>query len=170
VIRTVSGRFWRSVFEADVARLLDGALSVEGRYHHDGQKALYMSPSPEYSRIAIDTYLRDGDPPRVIVPLDVGPAALADLRDPDVQRALGLDGTESGTLWQPERAAGRPATSWIASDAARNKDADGIIYAARSDPDRWHIVLFRWNAPAAPAVIADGPPLPFTLPSDPAAH
>ncbi len=167
MIRTVSGRFYRSVFEADAGRVLDGAFSVEGRYHHDGQKALYMSPSPEYSRIAIDTYLRDGDPRRVIVPLAVGPAALANLRDPDVQRALGLDGTESATLWQPERAAGHPATSWIASDAARNSGADGIIYAARTDPDRWHIVLFRWNTPGAPDVTADGPPLPFTLASDP---
>ena len=157
----VAGRFWRSVFAADVAQVLDGARSPEGRYHHDGQAALYMSPSPEYSRIAIDAYLRPDDAARVIVPFDVTGATLADLRAPDVQRALGLDGTESGILWQPERKAGRSATSWIASDAARNAGADGIIYAARSDATRWHIVLFRWNATTGPLIRQSGSPIPF---------
>jgi RES domain-containing protein len=157
----VAGQFWRSVFAADVAIVLNGARSPEGRYHHNAQPALYLSPSPEYSRIAIDAYLRPGDAPRVIVPFDLTGANLADLRAPDVQRVLGLNGAESGTLWQPERKAGRPATSWIASDAARDAGADGIIYAARSDAMRWHIVLFRWNAPSGPQVRQSGPPIPF---------
>jgi RES domain-containing protein len=157
----VAGRFWRSVFATHVDRVLNGAWSTEGRYHHDAQPALYLSPTPEYSRIAIDAYLRPDDAPRVIVPFDVTDALLADLRAPDVQRALGLNGTESGTLWQPERAMGQPATSWIASDAARNAGADGIIYAARSDATRWHIVLFRWNAPTGPQVTQSGSPIPF---------
>jgi RES domain-containing protein len=157
----VAGRFWRTVFAADLDRVLQGARSPEGRFHHDGQPTLYLSPSPAFSRIAVDTYLRDGDPPRIIVPIDVSDAHLADLRDPKVQQHLGLIGTEASTLWQPERAAGRPATSWIASDAARNADADGIIYAARSDPQRWHIVLFRWNAATGPQVRQCGLPIPF---------
>ncbi len=157
----VAGRFWRTVLASDVVRVLDGAVSPEGRYHHKGQEALYMSPLPEYSRFAVDACLRPDDPPRVIVPLDVTGANLADLRAPDVQRALGLNGTESGTLWQPERAMGQPATSWIASDAARNAGADGIIYAARSDATRWHIVLFRWNASTGPQVTQSGSPIPF---------
>jgi RES domain-containing protein len=161
VIAPVSGQFWRSVFETDVARLLDGARSPDGRYHHDGQKALYVSPSPEYSRIAINAYLRDDDPPRVIVPLALKEARLADLRDARTQRLLGLKGTEANVLWQPERAAGLPATSWIASDAARTAGADGIIYAARSDPQRWHVVLFRWNVPSGPHIRQSGSPLPF---------
>lgn len=157
----VSGRFWRSVFAVDADRVLEGARSPEGRFHHDGQVVLYLSPSPEFSRIGINAYLRPGDAPRVIVPLEVRGADLVDLRDPAVQGALGLNGTEAGTLWQPERAAGRPATSWIASDAARASGADGIIYAARSDPARWHIVLFRWNVPDGPQVEQSDPPIPF---------
>jgi RES domain-containing protein len=157
----VAGRFWRSVFAADLDRVLQGARSPEGRYHHDAQPALYLSPSPDYSRIAIDAYLRTDDPPRVIVPLDVTGANLADLRAPHVQCALGLNGTESGTLWQPECAIGQPATSWIASDAARHAGADGIIYAARSDATRWHIVLFRWNIATGPQVSQSGSPIPF---------
>jgi RES domain-containing protein len=157
----VAGTFWRTVFAADLDRVLQGARSPEGRFHHDGQPALYLSPSPEFSRIAVDVYLRGGDPPRVIVPFEVSDAHLADLRGPEVQRHLGLDGTEASTLWQPERTAGRPATSWIASDAARSADADGIIYAARTDPQRWHIVLFSWNAATGPQVRQSGLPIPF---------
>jgi hypothetical protein len=159
----VPGLFWRSVFATDVKRVLNGVKSPEGRYHHDGQVALYMSPSPEYSRIALNAYLRDGDAPRLIVPLAVQNANLADLRQPDTQRALGLNGTEASVPWLPERAAGRPATSWIASDAARTAGYDGIIYAARSDATRWHIVLFRWNETTGPQVRQSGPPIPFEL-------
>jgi hypothetical protein len=158
---TVSGVFWRSIFATDLERVLNGVKSPEGRYHHDGQSALYMSPAPEHSRTAINAYLRDGDAPRLIVPLAVTNANLADLRHPDTQRRLGLIGTETSVPWQPERAAGRPATSWIASDAARNASYDGIIYAARSDAARWHIALFRWNETTGPQVRQSGPPIPF---------
>lgn len=161
MITTVAGRYWRSIFQKDVAYVLDGSRSAEGRYHHDGQPALYISPTIEYSRIAIDVYVRDDDPPRVIVPLKLTDARLADLRDRDTQRALGLNGSESSVLWQPQRAAGLPATSWLASDAARGAGADGIIYAARSDALRWHVVLFRWNAGAGAKVQEDGPAQPF---------
>ncbi len=161
MMAALSGQFWRSVFAADVWRVLDGARSEEGRCHHDGQSALYISPSPEFSRIAMDIYLRPDDPPRVIVPLELRDAELADVRDPAVQRALGLNGTEAGTSWQPQRAAGLPATSWIASDAARGAGADGMIYAARTDPARWHVVLFRWNGPSGPTITQSGSPIPF---------
>jgi RES domain-containing protein len=161
VTAAVSGRFWRSVFATDAGRVLDGARSPEGRYHHDGQAALYISPSPEFSRIAINSYVQSDDPPRVIIPLELTRAELADMRDPAVQHALGLDGTEAGRLWQPERAAGLPATSWIASDAVRRAGADGMIYAARSDPARWHVVLFRWNLPSGPMIAQSGSPIPF---------
>jgi RES domain-containing protein len=161
MMATTSGRFWRSVFAADTGHVLAGTRSPEGRYHHDGQPALYISPSPAFSRIAIDAYLKADDPPRVIVPLDLTGAELLDVRDTTVQHALGLNGTEAGTLWQPQRAAGLPATSWIASDAARRAGADGMIYAARSDPTRWHVVLFRWNIPAGPIIRQSGSPIPF---------
>lgn len=157
----LSGRFWRSIFAAEAGQVLRGARSIEGRYHHGGQPALYISPTPEHSRIAIEAYLRPGDPPRVIVPLDLANASLVDVRDAAVQRALGLTGAEAGTPWQPERSAELPATSWIASDAARACGADGMIYAARSDATRWHIVLFRWNVPGGATVLQNDPPIPF---------
>lgn len=157
----LSGRFWRTVFAADLDALLHGARSAEGRYHHDGQWALYLSPTPEASRFAVDAYLRPGDPPRVIAPLHLSAARIVDMRAPEVHRSLALTGAEAGTPWQPERAAGRPATSWIASDAARRTGADGMIYAARTNPLRWHVVLFRWNEAGAAQISPDGPPIPF---------
>lgn len=158
---SITGRFWRTIFAADLDRILEGVISPEGRYHHDRQKALYVSPTPDFSRDAVDIYLRDGDPPRIVVPLAIEGAKFLDVRQSDVQHALGLDGTEANTLWQPERKVGRPATSWIASDAVRNAGADGMIYAARSEPTRWHIVLFRWNGSDGPRITTDGPPIPF---------
>jgi RES domain-containing protein len=161
VCTVTNGQFWRVVFASQVAEVLRGAHSPEGRYHHDGQRALYISQSPDYARIAVDAYLKPDDPPRLIVPLALSDALLLDVRDPLVQRQLGLKGPEANTLWQPERAKGLPATSWIASDAVRNAGADGMIYGARSDPTRWHIVLFRWNAADGAQIRQSGPPIPF---------
>lgn len=157
----VAGRFWRAIKLPDAHRVLSGAASPEGRFHHDGMPALYLSPLADWARIAVRSYLRDNDPPRIVVPVALSPVTLADLRDPDTLAALGLAGHEASVPWQPERAEGRPATSWLAADAARRAGAAGIVYASRSEPLRWHVVLFRWNAPGAPSVTADGPPEPY---------
>jgi hypothetical protein len=62
--------------------------------------------------------------------------------------------------WQPQRATGRAATTWAASDAVRAAGADGLIYSARSMPTRWHVVLFRW-ADGRVAVSAGVPAKPL---------
>ena len=59
----------------------------------------------------------------------------------------------------PERAAGLPATTWTASDAVRAAGACGMIYTARSAPDRWHLVLFRWNLTNGARLAPDGDPI-----------
>lgn len=156
----VSGRFYRIIFASDRDAPLRGALSPEGRFHHDGQPALYMSPSPQAAAFAIARYLRPNDPPRLLQPLHLEAAQLLDLRNPAVIRHLGLNGNEASVPWQPERQQGLPATPWRASDAARAAGADGILYAARSEPSRWHIVLFRWNG-TGPRLAPDGPATPF---------
>lgn len=104
-------------------------------------------------------YLRPDDPPRLAFPLHIR-ARIADLRDLATCAALGLQGVETAIPWLPERTAGLPATTWRASDSVRKAGADGMIYTARSAPDRWHLVLFRWNSPGAAVVRADGPPQP----------
>ena len=161
------GTFYRIVFTHDAPRLLDGVHSPEGRFHHSGQPALYMSPSPEAAAFAVATYLQPSDPPRVTARLRLTGARVVDLRDNDTLAALGLT-NEPSVEWQPERAQGLPATSWRASDAARATGADGMIYTSRKVPSRWHLVLFRWNQPGGALVeLATAPvnwtPLPISL-------
>ncbi|MDX5359531.1 MAG: RES domain-containing protein, partial [Rhodobacterales bacterium] len=103
--------------------------------------------------------LRPGDL-RQAVPLRLTGARIADLRDPATLAALDLQGHETAVPWLPERAAGQPATTWRASDAVRAAGACGMIYTARSAPDRWHLVLFRWNAASGAQLAPDGPALP----------
>ena len=156
---------WRILRASALPRLMDGAQHPEGRFHHDGQPAFYCSPSPTAAGHAVAPYLRADDGPRLLVPLRLTVAGLADLRDPVTLARLGLSGGESAVPWLPERAAGRPATTWAASDAARAGGAPGMIYTARSAPDRWHLVLFRWNAGPGSALLSPaGPPLPFAPP------
>ncbi|MCB2134843.1 MAG: RES family NAD+ phosphorylase [Rhodobacteraceae bacterium] len=151
---TISGLFYRIVFTEFAASVLEGVRNPEGRYHHDGEPAIYLSPTPEWAAMAIDTYLRPGDAPRVIVPLRVADARICDLRDATTCAELDIDPEWPSVPWQPERAAGKPATSWRASDAVRRQGADGMIYRARSYPDRWHLVLFRWNTEATIARVS----------------
>ncbi len=156
-MKTVSGTFYRIAFAQYADRVLDGVIYPEGRFHHDGQPALYASPSPETAAIAIDIYLKDNDAPRVMIPLAIENAKMADLRDPDTCATLGIDPVWPSVPWADQRTAGKPATSWKASDIVRDSGADGMIYASRRAPERWHIVLFRWNQPNAAMIGLGGP-------------
>ncbi|MEO8243039.1 MAG: RES family NAD+ phosphorylase [bacterium] len=160
MIRAISGTFYHIHYTRDLPRLLHGAHSPEGRFHHDGEAAFYMSPSPQTAAIAVASYVRPDDPLRVTVTLLVA-ARVVDLREPETLAALGLQGHEASVLWRPERAAGIRATSWLASDAGRLAGADGMVYTSRSAPDRWHLVLFCWNRPGRATVTQVGPPVPF---------
>lgn len=153
----LSGRFYRFVLAADIGRVLGGVLTPEARFHHSVPSALYLSPSPEAAGFAAAAFVGPDDPLRLLVPVRVEGARIVDLRDAAHRTSLGLAGREPSVPWQPERSAGRPATSWRASDAARAAGADGMIYVARSEPSRWHPVLFRWNEATGARVSIDGP-------------
>ncbi|WP_323038413.1 RES family NAD+ phosphorylase [Gemmobacter sp.] len=156
-VTDLSGRFWRILPAA--ADPLSPVRSAEGRFHHSGQAALYCSPTAEAAGHAVAAYRRPGDAPRLAYPLFLCAARIADLRQPATVRALGLTGQETAVPWLPERAAGLPATSWTASDTARAAGACGMIYTARSAPDRWHLVLFRWNLANGARLAPDGAPI-----------
>ena len=160
-MKSLSGQFYRVIFARDLPNVLQGIRHPEGRFHHDGQPAIYMSPSPETAAIAVATYIRPGDPARITVPLGLDGANMLDFRRPDVEKSLGLTGGETSVTWQDQRAVGLPATSWLASDAARDAGADGMIYPSRKEPSRWHIVLFRWNRKNAPELSQSALPLVF---------
>ena len=152
----VSGTFWRIVWRDRLHAVLDGVLSPEGRLHHSGHEALYISPAPQWAAMAVDAYIRPDDPPRMLVELQVTGARVADLRDPEVCQMLGISVETAGVPWQPELAEGKRPTSWNACDAVRRTEAHGLIYPARSYPERWHMVLHRWNEPGAASVTDSG--------------
>lgn len=157
----LSGKFWRVRFVADDATLIAPAATPEGRFHHSGQTALYLSGSAEGAVIATMTYVGPGDAERAVYPLAVAGARVIDLRDPIAVARHGLDVTHRAARWQEDRAAGRPARTWAISDAARATGADGILYASRKRPDLAHLALFRWNEPGAARVTRAGDPRPF---------
>ncbi len=156
-----SGRLWRILFADRQTEALGAARHPEGRFHHDGQRALYASPTTEAAAVAIDSYYRPDDPPRVIVPLWLEGARLLNFRASATSTDLGLSGDEPTVNWRVDRAAGQPARSWLASDAARAAGADGIIYYSRKAAPLWHVALLRWNDGKV-SLRNDGPAQPFT--------
>lgn len=147
--KNVRGTFYRIVPMARAARILDPAVSPEGRFHHDSQPTLYVSPRPDWAEYAIKRYVRDDDPPRIIVELEIGEAKVLDLRDPEQCASWGADPSLAAIPWMPERAKGLVASTWRIADLARENGADGMIYTARSEPSRWHLVLFDWSTTRA---------------------
>ncbi len=152
---------WRIIFECDMSRVLQGVLHHEGRFHHSGQPAFYASPDPKFVDHTIQAFVRPYDPPRIMVPLMLRNAHLLDLRDPAICKRMNITPQTPSVPWQPERQVGQKATSWQASDAVRDSGADGLIYAARSAPERWHVVLFKWNHPKRTQLEISGKPIPW---------
>ncbi|MES2542438.1 MAG: RES family NAD+ phosphorylase [Pseudomonadota bacterium] len=142
-LRHLDGLFYRIVPAARADQALAPAVSPEGRFHQSGQPTLYVSPRPDWAEHAIPTYVRDTDPPLVINEQRLTTKVL-DLRDPVQCKAAQMEPTLAAIPWLPQRAQGLPASSWTVSDRARALGADGMIYTARSEPSRWHLVLFRW--------------------------
>ncbi|MCZ4261862.1 RES family NAD+ phosphorylase [Limimaricola sp. G21655-S1] len=139
-LRPFSGRVWRIC--DDAADPLALVASPEGRFHRGGQPALYVSLSPEGASVALATYAAPGDAPRRLWPLDLATTDLADLRDEDVRTALGVDFEDLVARWADDRAAGRPARSWRASDRLRGLGASGFLYPSRKSPEHGHLVMF----------------------------
>jgi len=155
---SLDGLFYRIVPAARLAEALAPAVSPEGRFHHDGQPTLYVSPRPDWACHAIQPYIRAGDPPRVICELHLTGLTVLDLRDPAHCAEWAINPGLAAVPWLPERAKGLPATTWQVSDRARTSGAHGMIYTARSAPARWHIALFRW-----PRTSLTGRVLPYPL-------
>lgn len=162
---TRDGLFYRIVPADRADKALDPAISPEGRFHHSRQPTLYVSPRPDWACHAIQTYVRTTDPPRVICELHLSGIAVLDLRNQSHCSAAGIDPTLAAVPWLPERAEGLPASTWEVSDHARASGADGMIYTARSEPTRWHLVLFRWSGTRLTGRVLPYP-LPASTPTD----
>ncbi len=127
------GTVWRIMFASDAERATHPVGSPEGRFHHDGQPAIYTSLAPEGCGVAIRRYLRRDDPPRIIVPLTIQAERISDLT---------AEGAAPSIVWQDLRKAGEAAPTWALSDAARAAGAQGLLYRSRSRPDLIHLTLF----------------------------
>ncbi len=124
-----SGTVYRATLPDTDPRL--PVTSPEGRFHHDGQQAIYCSLTAEGTKVAIRRYLSEHPSPRVIWPLEVSVDRVADLRGRP----------EISVVWQDIRANGSPAPTWAFSDKARANGAQAILYSSRSRPDLTHLVL-----------------------------
>jgi len=148
----ISGLFYRYVYDNARTDPITAAHSPEGRFHHSGQAALYMSPTQDWAAKALKVYIRPDDPLRSFVSLRVEGARIVDLRNPLLCASLGLDVLAARANWRLDRKENRVGSSWVVSDTVRDLGADGLIYPSRTEPHRWNLVLFRWNEFGGPKV------------------
>ncbi len=146
-MKPLSGTFYRLIDKARAGEILAPARSPEGRFHHDGQRALYLSETPEGCRVAMARYRELTTPEQTVVPLTLTNAHVLDLRDPAQCGRFYVDPSSMNLVWQDLP---RPSPTWSISDAARAAGADGLLYPSRSRPELTHLTLFRWNGPQEP--------------------
>lgn len=159
---SLSGRYYRMKLLAEAGDVLTPAHAPEGRFHRDGQRALYLSASPEGCIVATARYVTGDPAPRGIFPLDLQQAQIVDLHDGRATAALGIDTTHRACEWQDMRTQGLPAPTWDIADRVRALGLDGMLYASRSDPRKTHLTLFRWNEAGSNARLSRaGDPIPF---------
>ena len=150
-------QLWRILFAERAASALDPVGNPEGRFHHDGQKALYAALTPEGAGASLTRYLGEDDPPRVIVGLELSGGRLLDLDDD----TLGFPPTVPSHRWDLDRKDGRRPPTWDLADAVRASGHDGFLYRSRLRPDLKNLALFRWNSPAAPTLAVNTPTRPW---------
>lgn len=148
---TVDGRFWRMLAPRWAFEPLSGAGAARagGRWNEPGQAALYLSTD---HATAIAEYQQDLPRPGTLTAYDVGGAGILDLADRAVLRALGLDAAFLRQPWKQARdiRKARPA-SWDFAAAAAAAGWHGVRVPSVQAVGR-NLVLWRWNAPTAPAV------------------
>jgi hypothetical protein len=71
----------------------------------------YVSPRADWAKHAIKTYVRDGDPPRIICELRLTGAKVLDSRRPDHCADWDIDPTLAAVPWLPQRAERLPAST-----------------------------------------------------------
>ncbi len=148
-MKLLKGRFFRLIDKARAEDVLLPARSPEGRFHHHGQRALYLSKTIEGTRVAMARYKSAETPEQVALPLWLARAQVLDLRDHSQCERLDVDPIDTNLVWQDGP---RPSPTWQISDAARILGAHGMLYPSRSRPDLTHLVLFEWNMPMAPTL------------------
>jgi RES domain-containing protein len=163
VLTSISGKFVRLSFpdQADIALNHPAPERPAARFNRLGQSALYLSPDELSARVAIGEYVKENDPPRVLVTYEVAPCTVIDLHHPEAADLY----SRARQPWQSALSQGEDPSSWAAADTIRSMpEAVGLIDPSRRRPGLWHITLFRWNERYAPALRLIDIGAPLTLP------
>lgn len=157
-----SGYIWRIHWASQPDQVLQAARAPEGRFHYNGQSALYASLSPTGAGVAVGYYLQPNDPPRIITELHLVSDRIIDASDAETARQIGFGIADTTWRWQIDREAKVAARTWNVSDKLRDLDADGMIFRSNQRPDLHHIALFHWNTNQPTSLSVTGTSLPWT--------
>jgi len=161
----LTGLFYRMKFQHEADDILGPARAPHGRAHYPGQRALYLSRSPEGTVVASRIYVKPDDPVRCIFCLKVENATVIDLRDPIAANHYDIDTNLRLIDWKAYRDRQQYSPTWVLSDRIRELGFDGMLYASRSDPENTvHLTLFKWNEPNAAQVSDTGDAIPWSPP------
>ncbi len=126
-----NGPVWRLLPEKFADTPSKPAKAPQGRFHHSGQVAAYASLTAEGAAVAVQRYLDDGVT-RMLIPMWLAAERIVDER-----------GNRDATIvWQDIWASGNPSPTWAFSDAAREANAQAMLYSSRSQPELSHVVVF----------------------------
>ncbi|WP_348255976.1 RES domain-containing protein [Vibrio parahaemolyticus] len=157
----VSGTYVRICPEdqVDIALLRNSRDRPEGRYNRLGQDALYLTPTEESARIALQKYVSNITSRMVLVEYEIQPCMLVDLRSAQLEKYR----TMVAVNWQYELSKGKEPSSWHVADLLRSHNEIGLVDPSRKEPSSWHVVLFKWNERGAPTVRICSDPKPIVL-------
>lgn len=153
-------------FANHLYRVVDAAwqhvpLSGEGARRHGGRftpagsfQTLYVADSAATAQFEsgalfhTDQRLRSfPKAPFTVMSIDAQLSGLIDLRDPDLQAALGTDGTELLAPWIPYSVDGKIAPTQILGRAAHNiGDCSGLVFQSHKNtleaPNAFNVAIF----------------------------
>lgn len=132
------GSVFRIMYAHQKSRVCEPVSSPFGRFHYDAQFALYTSCTEEGAKVAMQRYLHEDDPDRIIVSLEINADRVYDIRKTN-------DAGSASVVWQDIVARGERSPTWEYSDAAREAGAQGMLYSSRSRPELAHLVLFDFS-------------------------
>lgn len=167
-LREVSGRFFRVLGADEDDPIAQTPHRAPGRFHRAGERALYLSPSPDAAAVAVGEHIRPGDGPRKIVAVELKDARLLDVLDEKACAALGVSYADAASPWSRVLEAGKTPPSWGFADRLRARGVTGLIDPSRRAPGvgLWRITLFNWNGATGPRVSLLGKPKTISIPPD----
>lgn len=153
-MNTITGTFYRAIDPMHMGSALDGSRG-EGRFNAADQPTLYLSSSRDGVAAAMIKHTSADDPARNVIAVSVENALVFDIRDAEARDSAGISLDDAASDWQEQLRENTRPRSWAVRDAIEQTGAHGLIDPSRKSPGLWHLVLFRWNTPGAPAVTVE---------------